>query len=272
MLACLPGQLAAQMPCDCQVALSALQVAILQTAARERDRQSRIAGEDVGGKPSHRLTHRGRAAREEQLQPVVGDQVARLLPSLPGQGVADGGHRLSLVRVPAGRATMQERDLAWVGVVHVGAQELPEERMEAVPALVAVDLSGVHGRPGVLERGERQGAAVQAGERVGQLRGEGVDDAGAQHELAPVLGEVLEHLRDQVVGDRAVGAGELGEETRWARGVRAATAPPVATRRPSPRCAPTARRRRRRRGGARAAGRARLSRRGRRRDPRCAAR
>ncbi len=207
-----PGDLAAGRSRDREVALGVLEVPVLQTAAGDGGRQPRVGGDDVGGQLRHRAAHRGGPAAQEQLEPVLGDQAACLLPVLAGEGVADRGHRLALLGVPARRAAVQEGDLLGVRVAQVRAQQLAEQRVVAVP--VALGVGRCHRRPEVLDRRECERGALVAGQGVGQLGADGVHEAGPQHELAPVPRQAGENLGDEVVRHRPVGAGELGQEAR----------------------------------------------------------
>ena len=97
----LPARLLARRPCDRQVALGILEVAILQTAAGDGRRQTWSDATTSRRQLRHRAAHRRRAAVQEQLQPVLGDQPAGLPPILTRERVADGGHRLPLLRIPS---------------------------------------------------------------------------------------------------------------------------------------------------------------------------
>ena len=54
--------------------------------------------------------------------------------------------------------------------------------------------------------------ARAAGQQIGQLPVDPVEQGGAQQQILDVGGLALQHLGDQVLGDRAVAAGELGDE------------------------------------------------------------
>ena len=90
------------------------------------------------------------------------------------------------------------------------SQELEEQAVVAEPAPAPVEADDQ--RALVLEVLERPPAVVPARERVRQLTADAVDDARPQQEVADLRGLQREHLLGQVVADRAVVAGELGEE------------------------------------------------------------
>ncbi len=54
--------------------------------------------------------------------------------------------------------------------------------------------------------------ARAAGQQVGQFAVDPVKQAGAQQQILNVVGLAVEHLGEQVIGDGAVAAGELGDD------------------------------------------------------------
>jgi len=205
------ARIGTQLPRERQERLGVLEIAILQARAGDGRRQTRVGCDDLRRQLRHRAAHRRRAAAQEQLQPMLGDQATGLLPVSAGERVADCEHRLPLLGIPAGRATVQGRDLPRMGVAQVGAQQLREQWVIAIPA--ATYSGWLHRGAEALELHQRQRATLAPGERVRQLGAELVNQAGAQHELATLLWQAREHLGDQVVGDCSIGAGELGQKT-----------------------------------------------------------
>ena len=63
-----------------------------------------------------------------------------------------------------------------------------------------------------LELAQDVTAVVAARHRIAGGRREHVEERGVEQELPDVAGQGLEHLADEELGDRAVGAGELGDE------------------------------------------------------------
>ncbi len=54
--------------------------------------------------------------------------------------------------------------------------------------------------------------AWAAGQQVRQFAVDAVEQGGAQQQLLDVAGLAVQHLGEQVLGDRAFAAGELGDE------------------------------------------------------------
>ena len=52
----------------------------------------------------------------------------------------------------------------------------------------------------------------RVGEQVGELAVHAVENGGAQEQLTHLVGLALEHLSEQVIGDGALAARELGDE------------------------------------------------------------
>ena len=67
-------------------------------------------------------------------------------------------------------------------------------------------------RVGVLEVQQDPFRARPAGQQVGQLAVDPVEQAGAKEQILDVGRLAFEHLGEQVLGDRALAAGELGDE------------------------------------------------------------
>ena len=105
---------------------------------------------------------------------------------------------------------MQIGAQARVRLVQPRPQELEEQAVVAEPAPAPVEADDQ--RALVLEVPERPPAVVPARERVRELAADAVDDARPQQELTDLGGLQREHLLGQVVADRAVVAGELGQE------------------------------------------------------------
>ena len=173
-------------------------------AARHRQRGIRAG---TVGRRDHRLG--GRAA-EDELEPVVGQQ-----PGGPARGPRRDRvrHRLAPAAVrgePACGTRVQLRLDPGVLQPQARAQELREQAVVAEPALVAVERGDEH--PRALELLQYAGAVVAAGQRVRELAAQPLRHARAQEELAPRRRLQGEDLVGQVVGHRAVVAGELGDE------------------------------------------------------------
>ena len=94
------------------------------------------------------------------------------------------------------------------------AQFQPEQISEQV-VVAEPGASGVERfdeRVGVLEVQQDLFRARAAGQQVGQLAVDGVEQGGAQQQILDVGRLAVEHFGEQVLGDHAVAAGELGDE------------------------------------------------------------
>ena len=92
----------------------------------------------------------------------------------------------------------------------LGAQQLGEQRVVAMPGAALVERRREHAA--VLQSRQHRVAVRRPGERVGELGAQRVDDRRAQQEVAQLRWLAREHLADEVVADRGVGAGEVLDE------------------------------------------------------------
>ena len=69
-----------------------------------------------------------------------------------------------------------------------------------------------HKRVRVLELQQDPFRARAAGQQIGQLAVDAIEHGGTQQQLLDVVRLALQHLGEQVLGDRAVAAGELRHE------------------------------------------------------------
>ena len=97
---------------------------------------------------------------------------------------------------------MQLRHTLRLLVDQVGAQDVGEEVMVAVPAAAVVEVDDEDVAP--LQRFEHRLTALVAGDRVAQRAAQRVEDRLLQQELADTRGLALQHLLDQVVDDVAI--------------------------------------------------------------------
>jgi hypothetical protein len=67
-------------------------------------------------------------------------------------------------------------------------------------------------RVGVLKFQQDPFRARAAGQQIGQLAVDAIEQGGTQEQILDVGGPAFQHLGDQVLGDRAVAAGELRDE------------------------------------------------------------
>lgn len=87
----------------------------------------------------------------------------------------------------------------------VGAEDLPEQRVEPVPGVS----EALDERVLPVEPGEEGFGVVASGERVRQFRAEALQHADPQQEVLGLGGPLFQHLGQQIVGDRALPRLEL---------------------------------------------------------------
>ena len=152
----------------------------------------------------------GRRRLQGEVDPAVAEQRHEGIRRLGGDDVGQRLAAAAVRREPGARAGVQIGAQARMRLVQPRSQELEEQAVVAEPAPAPVEADDQ--RALVLEVPERPPAVVPARERVRQLTADAVDHARPQQELADLRGLQREHLLGQVVADRAVVAGELGEE------------------------------------------------------------
>ena len=193
-----------------EVALGGLGVADVERRARERRGELGVLLEPVRWQLAQQRADGGGVAAHVQVEPVVGDDLHRQVPLVRLDRVPERVDRGAARGVPAGGAGVQLRQLGRQLTFGARAQQLGEQAVVAEPLAVAVHAED---EPvGALERGERVRAVAFAGERVGEAAAHAVDERRAQQERAQPRRLAIEHLGDEVVGDHAIVAGELGHE------------------------------------------------------------
>ena len=111
---------------------------------------------------------------------------------------------------PGRGAPVQRRDVVGQLPAQLGAQELGEQRVVAMPGAALVERRREHAA--VLQSRQHRVAVARPGQRVGELGAQGLDDRRAQQEVAQLGWLAGQHLADQVVADGRVGAGEPLDE------------------------------------------------------------
>ncbi len=124
--------------------------------------------------------------------------------------MAQGGGIVAVRGEPCRGPPLQLRDLVGELRAQLGAQELGEQRVVAMPGAALVERRREH--PAVRQPRQHRVAVRRAGERVGELGAQRLDGRGAQQEVAQLRRLAGQHLADQVVADRRVGAGEVLDE------------------------------------------------------------
>jgi hypothetical protein len=141
---------------------------------------------------------------------VVAGELADVHPVLSRCRMPERLQRAVVRLEPAGGASVQAGDLVGRLVAQLRAQQLGEQGMEPVPGPPLADRG--QQRVIALEPRENARGVGAPGHLVGQVRVRGVEDRQSQQVVAYVGRLLREHLGEQVVGDRAVDTGELGDE------------------------------------------------------------
>jgi hypothetical protein len=173
----------------------------------------RELGRDLDQLLRHRVHDRPQRAHlavDEEVHPALGDEVGGEVPGLAGGGVTQRGGVPPVLGGPDGGARVQRLDLVRELHAQLGAQQLGEQLVVAVPDAVLVERRREHAA--VLEPGDHRVTVGAAGERIGHLGVERLDDRRAQEERAEVRRLVRERLADEVVADGHVGPGEAVDE------------------------------------------------------------
>ena len=193
-----------------QVGLRPGVIAAREQGTPERERE---LGRRVHAVARHRLEdgpQRAHLAVDHHLEPARGGELGGEIPGVARGGVAQCAGVVAVGGEPRRRAPVQPRWLIGKLRAQLGAQQLGEQRVIAMPRAVLVE--GRRERAALLQPRQHRVAFGALGERVGQLRAERVDDRRPQQEVAHLRRLSREHLADQVVADRGVGAGEVLDE------------------------------------------------------------
>ena len=141
---------------------------------------------------------------------MVGEQPGRIGPVARRLGVPDGVDHLALPDEPSGGPPVQRRYFFGQRPAQLQPQQIREQVVVAEPGPLGVERYDERVR--VLEVQQDPFRARAAGQQVGQLAVDPVEQGGAQQQILDVGGLAVQHLGEQVLGDRAVAAGELRDE------------------------------------------------------------
>ena len=161
----------------------------------------------------HRLedgAQRAHLAVDHHGEPARRGEVGREIPGAARGRMAQGGGVVAVRGEPRRGPPVQLRDLVGELRAQLGAQELGEQRVVAMPGAALVERRREHAA--VLQSRQHRVAVRRPGERVGELGAQRLDDRGAQQEVAQLRRLAGQHLADQVVADRRVGAREVLDE------------------------------------------------------------
>ena len=141
---------------------------------------------------------------------MVGEQARGVLPVAGRLGMPDRLDDETLPGIPLGRGQVQPPQRIRLGMAQLEPKEVREQRVvsEPRPRRIDRDHEGVRLLE-VEQQPLRPGGPDQA---VGERPAHPLDDRGPQQERPDRVGLALQHLGQQVVGDRPLAAGELPDE------------------------------------------------------------
>jgi hypothetical protein len=122
----------------------------------------------------------------------------------------DGLDHLAMLAEPLRGPQVQRRHLLGQRPAQLQPEEIRKQVVVAEPGPPGVQ--GYDERVGVLEVQQDPFRARAAGQQIRQLAVDPVEQRGVQEQILYVAGLAFEHLGEQVLGDRAVAAGELRDE------------------------------------------------------------
>ncbi len=142
---------------------------------------------------------------------MVGEQPGRAGPVARRLGVPDGVDNLAVLGEPPGGPPVQRWQFFGHRPAQLQPQQIREQMVVAKPRPLGVERD--HKRVRILEFQQNAFRAGPAGQQIGQFAVYPVEQGGAQQQILDIVGLAVQHLGDQVLGDRAVAAGELSDET-----------------------------------------------------------
>ena len=189
----------------------------------------------AGRKRGEQRAQRRHAAVEDQADVSSASRRAACGQSPRGLGVADRLDRVAALLVPPRRrrGAASRRASGQSGAARAGADRRRGGGSGTSCARRRARRR-TRSRPRALQ--DPLGARA-AGEDVGQRAAHPLEHRGAQQQIADLLGLALQHLGEQVAGDRPLAAGELGDEALGIRVPGRARSRRAAGRPPSPRSA-----------------------------------
>jgi hypothetical protein len=193
-----------------QAVLDTGQLSARQQRAGEANAQDWTATDDLVGEWLHPCPQLQLLPRLAELRKRRLDQCRRSLDIATGECVADRLSALPVLLIPLARPVMQIWDLVAVLLFEVGAQDIGEEAVVAVPLASVVERD--YEQVGSIELLQNGLAGTVGGDGVAELPTELLEDARAQQEASDRLGLAGEYLLDQVIDDIAVVPGEPGDE------------------------------------------------------------
>ena len=153
---------------------------------------------------------RGVAAAEDQIYIVVGQQPGGMSPVAGGLRLPDPLHHVAVLLVPLRSRPVQRVDDRRGGAPQLELEKVRQQVMEAKLRPSGIERGDE--RVLLLERLQDRLRARAAGQRVGERTADPLQHGGAEKQVADLRRLALENFREQITGDRALAAGELGHE------------------------------------------------------------
>ena len=169
-----------------------------------------VAAHALRGQAGEQRAERRLLAVEHQVHPVAAEQLARELPVAAELGVAHRLERVAVLGVPRRRRPVQCLDGLRRAAAQLQPQQVGEQVVVAEPRAGGVDRDDQRVR--LLELVQQPRPVAAAGQRVGERAADALEDACAHQQRAHLRRLGGERLVEQVVGDRALAAGEFGDE------------------------------------------------------------
>ena len=194
---------------DRQVRGRLVQASLDQVAARAHQGQFGVCAGARREGPQQRLDGL-RLPVEGQAERMVGEQPGRIMPVAGRLGVPDGLDHVAVLREPPGGPPVQRRHVLGQRPAQLQPEQVREQVVVAEPGPLGVQ--GHDERVRVLELEQDPFRAGTAGQEVGQLPVDPVEQRGAQEQILDLAGLAFQHLGEQVLGDRSAGTGKLRDE------------------------------------------------------------
>ena len=180
------------------------------------DLRSEVAGDltPVAAQPREEVRpgSRRRQERERSDERIAGrrGQFCHRFDVATGDGVTHGALAVPVDLIPGRRAPVQVVHRLRRAALELGAQQLGEQVVVAIPGVVIVERG--HEEAVASQSVELAGGVGLAGHRVTQAGGELVENRGAEQKLLHIGGLAVEDLRGEVVGDLTSVAAQARED------------------------------------------------------------
>ena len=147
---------------------------------------------------------------ERQAERMVGEQPGRAGPVARRLRMPDGVSNPAMLGEPPGGPPVQRRHFLGPCPAHLQPQQIPEQVVIAKPRPLGVQRHDKRAR--IFEFQQDPFRTRAPGQQVRQLTVDPIEQRGAQQQLPDLIWLALQHLGDQVLGDRAIVSGEVRDE------------------------------------------------------------